>query len=224
MTGRLYCIDNDVLKKLATFDLFDDTIALFDAGPNDISILKTAQYKFRADWQKVQKGRCRTPEALAVNYERTLALAKKLPHIVEANIDYALVEHLLTFEDIQRGEAILTACVAQFLEKENTPDAFILTGDKRYLRALSLIDRVGFQEKFSHRFWCFEQLILRDVRTYGLESMRKQVVPRRECDTAMKVAFGSGQRSTQKNAVAALIGYIADLRKDTGELLHPYAG
>ncbi|QQE66718.1 UPF0179 protein [Leptolyngbya sp. BL0902] len=45
MAGRIYCIDNDILKKLATFDLFDETVSLFEASAEQVNVLATAKYK-----------------------------------------------------------------------------------------------------------------------------------------------------------------------------------
>jgi len=74
LTVCIYCIDNDIIQKLATFDLFDETISLFGASNEQINILETAKYKFRSDWKKVKQGRLRNPGYKFVNYERTLEL------------------------------------------------------------------------------------------------------------------------------------------------------
>lgn len=57
MAVCLYCIDNDIIKKLATFQRFDRTIAIFGASTENLFILETAKYKFENDWKKLQKGR-----------------------------------------------------------------------------------------------------------------------------------------------------------------------
>ena len=81
MTVCIYCIDNDILKKLATFDLFSETISLFDASNEQINILETAKYKFKNDWKKFQEGRLRNPGDEFVNYERIIELTEQLPQI-----------------------------------------------------------------------------------------------------------------------------------------------
>jgi hypothetical protein len=222
LTGCLYCIDNDVLQKLATFDLFDETIALFGASTSEINILTTAKHKFQQDWDNVKAGKHRDPEAQFVNYERTVGLAKMLPQIVESEIDIDLFNQLSTFENIDQGEAILTAHVAQFLRKEGIGEAFILTGDKRYLKALAPVTIPIIESLFSHKFWCLEQLILWNIDAYGFESVRDKVVSERDCDKALKVVFGSGELSTAANALDALNNYIETLRQNTGDFLHPY--
>lgn len=222
MSGCIYCIDNDILKKLATFDLFDETIKMFGAGYEQINILATAKYKFQGDWEKVKKGRTRKAEDQAVNYERTVQLAKTLPQIAETEIDITLFEQLTSFEGINQGEAIITIYVAQILQKDESSQALILTHDKSFLRALVKVDLPIIRAIFPHKFLCLEQLILKGIETYGFEIVRDKIVPVRECDQAMKVVFGSGNFSTLENSLATLESYIETLRAETGTLLYPY--
>ncbi|NCJ07046.1 hypothetical protein GS597_11110 [Synechococcales cyanobacterium C] len=222
MAGSIYCIDNDILKKLATFDLFDKTVSLFNATPEKIRVLETAKYKFQGDWDKIKKGKARKPEALFVNYERTIELATTLPQIGQLEVDQDLFIQISQCESIDEGEAILTVHITEILQKDEEFQAFIFTGDKNYLRALAAVDFPTFQKILAHRFWCLEQLILRDIETYGFESVRDQIVPVRKCDKAIKAVFGSGALSTEPNAVEILTSYIETLRQETGNLLHPY--
>ncbi|PZO60756.1 MAG: hypothetical protein DCF15_01605 [Phormidesmis priestleyi] len=224
MTGCLYCIDNDIIKKLATFELFEETIKLFEAAPTEIRVLATAKYKFRGDLAKLEKGRLRQPEAKLVNYKRTIELAETLPQIDQARVDSELLEQLCTFEGIDAGEAVLTTYVSQVLQKDEAGEAFILTGDKRYLKALAEVALPELQALFKNRFWCLEQLILRDICEYGFEAVRDKIVPVRDCDKACRAVFGSGDRATEKNVIVAIAGYIETLRAETGDLLHEYAG
>jgi hypothetical protein len=69
------------------------------------------------------------------------------------------------------------------------------------------------------RVICFEQMVLLLIRRLGFERVKAQVVPMRECDTALRVCFGSGERATEENVVMALSGYIEDLRGQAPGLL-----
>jgi hypothetical protein len=222
LAGCIYCIDNDILKKLATFDLFDETVSLFNADPDQINVLATAKYKFQGDWEKVKAGKARQAESQFVNYEKTIELATALPQIAQVEVDQDLFAQISQFKDINQGEAILTVHITEILQKDEEFQAFIFTGDKNYLRALAAVSLPTFQETLKHRFWCLEQLILRDIETYGFESVRDKVVPARECDQSIKAVFGSGALSTEQNAIATLTNYIETLRQETGDLLHPY--
>ena len=223
MTGCLYCIDNDIIQKLATFSLFDQTLALFEAGYADVNILASARYKFQADRRRAKREKVLQPKDLPINYERVIELTKALPQISEAALNIDLINQLIAFRDIDRGEAALTAHIVQMLREDNTQEVFILTGDKRYLRALAQVNLPGIQNLLHRRFWCLEQLVLRNICGYGFEAVRDKVVPVRECDTACKAIFGSGLRSTEANAVMVANSYIKALREETGSLLHPYS-
>ena len=220
MTGRLYCIDNDIIKKLATFELFDETIALFKASRSEVRILETAKYKFRSLENRNREKAIR-PEARFVNYAKAIELAESLSQIA-AMVDDTLFTQLSNLEDIDPGEATLTAYAVQFLSKRDAGDVFILTGDKRYLRSFSSVGWPLLPIRFHHRFWCLEQLVLWNIREYGFDAVRKKIVPARECDQACKAIFGSGFSSTEENAIATATGYIESLREETGILLNPY--
>lgn len=221
MTGRLYCIDNDIIKKLATFELFDETIALFKASRSEVRVLETAKYKFRK-LESVNRAKAIRPEARFVNYAKAIELAEDLSSIPNM-VDDILFTQLSDFEDIDPGEATLTAYVARFLSKRVAGDAFILTGDKRYLRKLASI-RLSWWElpTFCHRFWCLEQLVLRNIREYGFDAVREKIVPVRDCDQACKVIFGSGSLAIEKTVIETATEHIKRLREETGILLHPY--
>ena len=109
MSVCIYCIDNDVLKKLATFGLFDLTLDLFDSSYQQVKILETAQYKFNRDWQKFRKGKIRKTENTLIKYEQVLELAKSLPQISDSSWDQEIFEQLSSFLNIDAGEAILTS-------------------------------------------------------------------------------------------------------------------
>jgi hypothetical protein len=222
LAGCIYCIDNDILKKLATFDLFDETVSLFEASAEQINVLATAKYKFQGDWEKVKAGKARQTESKVINYEKTIELATTLPQIAQMEVNPALFIQISQFQGIDQGEAILTVHITEILQKDEEFQAFVFTGDKNYLRALATVSLPAFQEILTHRFWCLEQLILRDIQAYGFEAVRDKVVPVRECDKAIKAVFGSGALSTEPNAVDALTSYIETLRQETGNLLHPY--
>lgn len=222
MAGYIYCIDNDILKKLATFELFDETLQVFEASDEQVNILETAKYKFQRDWEKVQKGRIRNQQNKVVNYEKTIELAGRLPKIAETEVDPELFVQLSEFEGIDQGEAILAIYVIQLLQKDAASQPVIFTGDKNFLRALAKVELPVIQANFNHRIWCLEQLILKAINVYGFEAVRDKIVPVRDCDTAIKSVFGSGSASTPDNSLATLNGYIAELRAQTGKLLHPF--
>jgi len=216
----IYCIDNDVLKKLITFKLFDWTLDLFNCSYQQVNILETAQYKFEGDWRKFKNGKSRRTEDKLIKYEEVVALAKILPQISEISVARDIFEQLSSFENIDPGEAILTSHVIALLKKDE--DAQIFTGDKRFLTALAQADLPEINAYLKHRIWCLEQLVLKNIDCYGFEWVREQIVPVRDCDRAIKAVFGSGDQSSFCNVILALNQYIEDNRASTGSLLFPY--
>jgi len=222
LTGCIYCIDNDILKKLATFDLFDETLKLFDISCAKTKVLETAKHKFWGDWERYKNGKYRKYEDQFVNYERIIQIAINLPQIIELEInqDFFIMLSSLGHKDIESSDAILISHISEIIQSEKS--AQLLTGDKRLLRALQNIDISMFREALVHKIWCLEQLVLKNIETHGFEFVRDKIVPVRECDQAIKAVFGSGEVSTRENSLSTLKSYIEELREETGNLLHPY--
>ena len=220
MSACIYCIDNDIIKKLATFQLFSRTISLFDSNYNQVNILETAKYKFEADWKKFEAGRSRKVEDKIINYKEILKLTKALPSISQASVNQELFIKLSSIENIDQGDAILASHTINMIQKYIS--AQIFTGDKRFIQALAKVDLPIIRESLENRLWCLEQLILKNIEAYGFEAIRDLVVPVRECDTAVMAVFGSGFESNEENSCATLKSYVEVLRQETGSLLHPY--
>lgn len=219
MAVCLYCIDNDIIKKLATFQRFNRTIAILGASTENLFILETAKYKFENDWKKLQKGRVRTPEERLVNYQEVLRISRSLPCISAENVDQELFAELNSIKDIDE-EALLTANLIKSIEAGHS--ALLLTGDKRFLRALANAPLPNIQDALQHKLWCFEQLILKNIQVDGFEAVKEAIVPVKGCDKAMATVFGSGEKSTRQNSLDTLKSYIDNLRANSGTLLHPY--
>jgi len=59
---------------------------------------------------------------------------------------------------------------------------------------------------------CLEQMVTRLIAHFGFAYVKEKVVPDRSCDMALRAAFGSGDAATESNVLAALNGYINELR------------
>ena len=220
MSTCIYCIDNDIIKKLATFKLFDKTIQLFDASYEQVHILETAKYKFENDWKKFEGGRSRKIEDPVINYKQVLYLTKTLPNILESDIDQEIFIQLSSIENIDPGEAILASYAIKLIQ--NNKYAQIFSGDKRFIKALANVSLPIIQQSLNHRLWCLEQLVLRNIEADGFETIRDLIVPVRECDKAIKNVFGSGLNSTSENSLTTLKFYIEECRQEAGNLLNSY--
>lgn len=217
MSGGLCYVDNDILGKLVTCQLFESTVQIFNLSFEDVYILETAKYKFRKDWEKVNKGKARRLEAGLIKYPELLQLCDGLTTISESDIDIDMLVKLNDIDDIDIGEAQLTVAAMQSV-KSGRPTQLI-TGDKRFIKALAGMESPIIQESLCGRVICFEQIILMNINTIGFEQIKAKVVPVRDCDKAIKAAFGSGRQATQDNVLEMLNCYIEDLRQESCGLL-----
>jgi hypothetical protein len=100
------------------------------------------------------------------------------------------------------------------------PDFYLVTGDKRCLRALVKNSELATtREKLKGRVICLEQLIYQLIIKEGFEIIKSKIIPARECDTSLKVAFGSGDRAEEANVIWALEESIKELNQECPNLL-----
>jgi hypothetical protein len=211
-------VDNDILKKLVTYQLFARTVQTLQLFPEDIRILTTAKFRFEKNWKKVQTGKNRRPDEKVIRYPELLQVCEKLTKITESDIDIDLLTMLNLIDDIDVGEALLTAAFLKSISVGKS--AWLLTGDNRFIKALASVKLPVMQEQqLRGRILCLEQIILMNINAMGFEMIKENIVPVRDCDQAMKAAFGSGRQSTSENVRITLNGYIDDLRQASGQLL-----
>jgi hypothetical protein len=200
-------IDNDALLKLTACDLFWDAIKLLDVQPNNIRVLASAEFVFRGNRIKQQYSETARTKAVAL----VSSFAK-----VEA--DYTNPFFSLNAPGLDVGElTLIHAAIAE-------PSFYLATGDKRCLRALiSTPEMDTARRKLNGRVVCVEQLIAELIAVKGFEAVKQKIFPVRDCDTALKVAFGSGDLAQEDNVLLALEQYIQELRRDCPDLLMRFA-
>lgn len=217
MAGCIYCIDNDILKKLVTFKLFDSTLNIFGITYQEVKILNTAKYKFGRSFKKFKSGRSRQTSDSIVNWEKLLELTETLPCIKPADINPILFAQLSEIKDIDPGEAELVCLAIAIIQKDESAEIF--TGDKRFIKALTKVQLPIVHQALKGRIWCLEQVVLKNIDNLGFEDVRDRIVSVRDCDKAIKVVFGSGDQTEKEAAIATLKTYINELNT---ELIFPY--
>ena len=195
-------IDNDVILKLVTCDLFDEAIAAFEIDRSNIHVLETARFSFRT--KKTKKN---YSEAVI---EKAIATIKDF-HTVEAQADNPLFD--LKIPDMDDELKLIVAASAE-------PSFYFATGDKRCLRALTGITELAtMREKLSGRVICLEQIITKIIQVYGFEVVKQKIVPARTCDKVLQAAFGSGEKTKERNTLKALNAYINEIEQKCPFLL-----
>lgn len=202
--------DTDILLKLSAMDLVQETTQLLQVSERDIYILPSApHYLLKAGKRLIGRyGRNAV--------ERAQALARQLK-VVNFPLDESELDLLRGVSDIDTGEALLYAST-------QTLQAFwLLTGDKRSLVALAEApDCQAIAARLSGKVICLEQIIVRILHSHPFEAVLSKIVPARECDTVVKVAFGSGNQTNLSHAIQILDAYIRELRAVTGNLLRDW--
>jgi len=94
----------------------------------------------------------------------------------------------------------------------------LITGDKRAVRALSILAR----GQADHRIACLEQLVASVVLSSDVGQLRARVCAESAVDRAVTASFAcSSQSVTAEQVMQGLCSYTSDLRKDTGRTLIP---
>lgn len=195
LSGSFYCLDNDIILKLATSNLFDETIKTLGIDANQIKILDTFKYKF--DRQIKRSRGSKANNYSQYNIERALQITENYATISELNIEKIdIYTKLLNYNKISndknniidKGEAVLISHVCNLNQQGDTN--YLLTGDKRCLKALT---NSGFTDVIEHingKVWCLEQLILKNIEEFGFDVIQAKIYPVRDCDSNIKFIFG----------------------------------
>lgn len=199
-------VDNDVLLKLTACDLFWDAIALLKVNPSDVKVLDRAKHVIRNKKEIKQQ----YSEEIR---EKAIDLVKTLTQIEADPLNPFLA--LQQIKGLDVGELTLTyAAISE-------PAFYLVTGDKKFMRKLSEVPEIAIaREKLSGRVICFEQLIHKLIIVKGFETVKQKVLPVKDCcDTALKSAFGSGDRAEEINVMDSLGQYIQELKRECPNLL-----
>ncbi|BAZ71304.1 hypothetical protein NIES4106_61010 (plasmid) [Fischerella sp. NIES-4106] len=225
-----YCLDNDIILKLATCNLFDNVLKIFELDTNQVKILDSFKYKFRNQIQRKRGNK--EVRNFQHNIEKVLEMIENYSTISEHNLDtividtytkllnYSKTKDKNTKNTIDQGEAILIAYL-YYLNQQNDTN-YLLTSDKSCLRALTNSGFNDVIEYINGKVWCFEQLILKNIEEFGFDLIQDKIYPVRDCDTNIKTIFGYTIKVPEDRVKEDLKKEIIRLKQETGNLLYPY--
>jgi len=198
-------IDNDIIIKLSAFGLIDDLRELIAFRNSEPFVLGTARMVI----DKPSKGLSPYARTRARSF---ISAASPIPQIILRSD----IQQLLLNEGVQPKDALLLhACAV-------SPQADLITGDKRLIRAVASDPRALLvRSQLVGRFVCLEQVILNIVGQIGFESVSQQFGAAMtgnvyEHDTVVQRAL---ECQDAKIAIAQLSTTIRKLRRDVGDLL-----
>lgn len=200
-------LDNDVLGKLASWDLLEDGVRACGFELSDARYLPTTPY-----WLGLAgKRKCRYPPEVQDRLRALLSAGKSCADAPAT--DEAILPKVA---DIDAGEAILLAQTAR------SATSLLATGDKRCIRALvAAPDCSTFVSKLAGRILCLEQVLLRVIVRLGFEEVKQRVVGSNQLalDTSVRAAFGSGIQADDVNACASLESRVRSLAVEAAGML-----
>ncbi len=205
--AKVCFLDNDIIRKLIAFGLFEEALAILQITKADLRVLTTAKFVFRKEQNKQKR---HTPKVWA----EVIELVENCSTISETTDDLAEVKQLEQFRNvIHEGEATL------ILATRGEIDFLLLSGDKNFMKALALIPDRTIYNRLCGRVVCLEQFVLKLIEVKGFIWVKQRVLPERDCDGALKACFGSGEQATEANVRETLISYIKEVTDAAPNLL-----
>lgn len=203
---RLF-IDVDALCKCAHWGILDYLPELLGFNWTDSATLSSLKYRAKRAQQ--------TPDGKLFKTTAAASAACITIAQMQSNLepDAELLAEIDGIAGIDPGEAILFSAAAK------NEDIFILTGDKRALRALAKLTKSEKMEKLHHKFFCIEMLILKLLDQHGLEWVRNKICPFKDIDKAVIVILGSHCDAGESSVRDALAAYIDELNRDCANYL-----
>lgn len=207
----LYFIDNDIIIELASYKLLGETMASFNLTYKDkaVRVLPSASSYINGH-----------PDLRKKYTQGTLQLAKDRADSYE-KIDKSLIDQsegseyqsLIAIENIDPGEALLVAAT------EYEPNFYILTCDKKFLKALSKSNLINIKNRLSKRIICLEQLIIHLINNDDFDKVCRRIALSELSNCDIAEAFKNGRLTTKELALTTLEQRVKKLRDETGDLL-----
>ena len=202
-------VDNDIIFKLASIDLFDAALLALGVRLADVCVLPTAKFKLYAA-KNQEKGRARYGDQA---HQRIVKFLSDVQEIDDepSRKDVPILTNVI---GIDAGEALLISSASRNLNSR------LVTGDKKSLIALKgspLCETIVVS--LQGRCICLEQLVAKAIDNEGFDRVLARVAPATGCDTVIRAAFGSGHETSERSAREALTAYTEDLKNQTGPLM-----
>lgn len=194
--------DNDVLLSAAHWGLLDQVPTMVGATWSEVAVLPSLPPRTKKADPKLFKD-----PAVAAVLVPYLAQCAPMP-----DPDVNLIARLQGRQDIDVGEQVL------FAAAENAPNAFVLTGDKRAIRALAALHAEGLVPELTGRVLCMEQLLWHALSSLGAEELLRRFRRFPELDQAARAILGRTGPRSDAEIREGLSSYLEDLRREAPEL------
>ncbi|MFT4503203.1 hypothetical protein [Caballeronia sp. 15711] len=196
-------LDNDVLLKLASYDLIDEALDALQVHAEEVFVLAQAKYSLLPAKNRLL--RCKDEET-ANRLEAFLAACAVIP---QDAIAPELIDELIGIKSLDSGEAVLFAYAATHT------DAVVVTGDKRAIAALMNSHVAGdLQGRVMALESVFQAMTVGDVETVQVKVRAKPAA-----DKSLANVFGKSYVASADSVREGLKSYINHMVEQTGGLL-----
>jgi len=208
----LYLIDNDIIIELASYKLLGETMASFNLTYKDkaVKILPSASSYINSNSELRKKYK---PETLQLAKSRADNYEKINESLIDQEED-SEYESLIAIENIDPGEALLVAAT------EYETDFYILTCDKKFLKALSRSNLTNIKQRLCKRIICLEQLLINLINNDDdFDKIRRRIISSDLRNQNIAEVFADGKLTKKETALVILENCVKELRSLTGDLL-----
>lgn len=202
--------DNDLVVKLAQCDLLDEALSSLEAKRSECFVLNTIRHSLRlGNPDKSIDCYVGSPQA----FERINDFLEHCRILPEAPI-LDLIDHLVDIPEIDVGEQALFLHAKS--NHDNNLDFFMLTGDKRALRAICAYDQLQEFEFLRTKVVCLESCMMDMIDYAGFDYINEKVstarpqIAEEKYDKVLRAAFG--KERTQEHCLDCLRQYSNDIR------------
>ncbi len=210
--AKVCFLDNDIIRKLIAFGLFEEAIAMLQITKVELRVLPTAKFFFRNKQKK-------SVQHTAKVWAEVVALVESCSIISETTNDFVQARAEEGSQLAPFKEAIHEGETTMIFATRGEIDFLLLSGDKNFMKALILIPDQIIYNRLCGRVVCLEQLVLKLIEIKGFTWVKERVLPERDCDRALKACFGSGEQATEDNVKETLISYIKEVTDASPNLL-----
>lgn len=203
---RTLFFDTDLLLLLSTLEYFDTTLGLFKVERRQVYILDTVQYLIKSPRLKQQHG-----EQAIARLQLLLPDFKTLTGLSE--VERRVLRALAPVEEVDPGEALLIA------KTVSTPEAILLSGDKRWMLALckreiNSVRRV--KKKLQRKVVSLEHLLLALLEEVGFEKLFRAVTKSNLPHTILRILFRRDVEDPEDHCREGLFSYLGELEAAAG--------
>ncbi|MDI1254136.1 hypothetical protein [Thermomonas sp.] len=196
-------VDNDVLLSAAHWGLLDMVPTLVGATWAEVAVLASLPPRARKADPKLFKD-----PAVAATLVPYLAQCTPMP-----DPDVSLIARLQGRPDIDVGEQVLFAATG------GAAEAFVLTGDKRAIRALALLHAEGVIPELTGRVLCMEHLLWHALSVLGPDELLRRVRKYPDRDMATLAIVGRTEAKSQPQIEEGLTSYLMNLNQASPHLM-----